>query len=120
MEHRQVLTEHDWFNAVFDYMIEQLDGRFRLQFPEYQYDIDRVIENMNDPLCRASLDSMKYHIGLYMSLFGTTLTSHLVGGCPEEHNHEFLREYINLVWDSHTNTANWLTEQGIVPGQSAN
>jgi hypothetical protein len=89
---RQVVTETDFMRAVYDYMAEQLEGRFKLEFPE----------------------------GEEMSTFGAILTDCMLSDCDNGEYHDFAREFINLVWDSRQLTQEWLKGQGVVPGRSAN
>jgi hypothetical protein len=117
---KQVLTQFDWYNAMFDYIIDQLDGRFRVQFPDHGGTLDMLIHNMSDPMGRMTPENMIAQLNMTASMFGTTLTMCSLTGCDEHGNHELLREYINLIWDSRDETERWLHQQGIVPGRSAN
>lgn len=117
---RQVVIEHDMWIAMFDYMGEQLDGRFRVQFPDSEDIIDQVLKDLNNPFTRSDYGHMRETLGLMISVFGTSLTGCLVDGCHEDANHEFIREFINLVWDARWLTSEWLKENGTIPGQSVN
>jgi hypothetical protein len=117
---KQVLTQFDWYNAMFDYIIDQLNGRFRLQFPEHTTALDTLVHNMSDPMGRSTAENMLAQLNMTASMFGATLTMCSLTGCNEHSNHELLREYINLIWDSRDETEHWLHQQGIVPGRSAN
>lgn len=116
----QVITELDAMRAVYDYMSLQLDGRFRLQFPEHREIIDEYVNDFLDDQVRQNADGMKFALAMVVNRYGTTLTNCSIKGCPHEDNHQFMREFINLVWDVRIQTAEWLKGQGIVPGQSAN
>jgi hypothetical protein len=116
----QVVTEYDWLDAMFNYIIDQLDGRFRLQFPDHHKTLDLLVVNMNHPLARTSSEAMMLQLNMAVSTFGSTLTQCSLTGCTRCSNHEFLREYINLIWDSRYETERWLFQQGIIPGRSAN
>jgi hypothetical protein len=116
----QVVTEYDWLDAMFNYIIDQLDGRFRLQFPDHHKTLDLLVVNMNHPLARTSSEAMMLQLNMAVSTFGSTLTKCSLVGCTRCSNHEFLREYINLIWDSRYETEQWLFQQGIIPGQSTN
>jgi hypothetical protein len=116
----QVVTEYDWLDAMFNYIIDQLDGRFRLQFPDHHKALDMLVVNMNHPLARTSSETMMLQLNMTASTFGSALTQCSLTRCVRCSNHEFLREYINLIWDSRYETEQWLFHQGIIPGQSAN
>jgi len=119
--YRQVVTEYDMFLAMYDYLAEQFDGRFRMEFPENEQLIDGFLENLNDAFLRSSQPAMKLVLLNTISLFGTQLTHHLLDGCHvDESHHEFMREVINTIWDSRELTTKWLHHKGIVPGRSVN
>lgn len=117
---RQVLTETDAMRAIYDYMAEQIDGRFRLEFPEEEEVIDILVASLRDPMTRM-LDSHMY-MALVTTIgdYGAALSSCMLNGCTNDKQHRFLREFINLAWDARRLTTEWLKGQGIVPGQSAN
>ena len=117
---KQVITPEDWWNSVYEYMIETLNGRFRIQFPKYRDAIDDLIRNMDDKNVRSSYNNMVMHLNTTTSMFGAALTVCTLTGCDHKDNHAFLREYINLVWDLKDDTERWLLRQGIVVGQSWN
>lgn len=117
---RQVLTETDTMQAVFDYMAEQLDGRFRLEFPNEEEVIDVLVNSLRDGETRNSEAHMKIALGTTMGDYFSVLTTCLISGCPNHKTHRFLRQFINLAWDARQFTNEWLKGQGIVPGQSAN
>lgn len=119
-EIKQVVNEFDWMHAIYEYIESQLRGRFRLQFPGLEEAIDDLVESMNDPLIRSSEDAMRMGLWNTVSAHGTRLTVHSINGCPHEEKHEFQKEFINMVWSARRDTHKWLTEQGIVPGQSCN
>lgn len=117
---KQVTTELDFAIAIFDYLAEQLDGRFRLQFPNHHDVLNTMVGNLRNPLLREDAIDMYAFLMHSGSQFTEALNSCMVIGCPSDANHVFLREALNLLWDSRENTREWLKEQGIVPGQSAN
>ncbi len=117
---RQVVTELDTLRAMYDYIAEQLDGRFRLQFPEFEWKIDELVEELRNPTYRVEAPSMKFSLAGLVSVIGSAVTECTLQGCPDDDQHKFMREVINLIWDARFNTAEWLKEKGIVPGQSAN
>lgn len=117
---RQVVTERDWYIAVLDYMMEQIDGRFRMEFKNHGEEADLLIAMMSDEDIRQTADSMRNQIDYMVSYMGRTVTDCSLNGCPHTENHYFIREFINLVWDARHGTEQWLNQQGIVPGQSAN
>lgn len=117
---KQIVTETDYMQAVFDYMAEQLEGRFRLEFPEAEEIIDHMVDSLRNGLFRLDAEYMHKALRLSISTFGTSLTECMLDGCPNESQHNFCREYINLVWDARSLTREWLKGQGIVSGQSTN
>ena len=117
---RQILTETDTMQAVYDYMAEQIDGRFRLEFPDEEEMIDILVSSLRDSLTRELNANMHIALATTVCDFGTILTSCMLTGCTNDRQHKFLREFINLAWDARQLTAEWLKGQGIVPGQSAN
>ena len=117
---RQVITTHDWFNAKFDYLIEQLNGRFRMQFPEYLDVLDSIVEDLRDPCIRMFEIDMIQTLNQHVFTVCSALNQCSLSGCQNTDNHEFLREFINLIWDSHNETDSWLKAQGIVSGQCTN
>ena len=117
---RQVVTELDTLRAMYDYISEQLDGRFRLQFPIFEWKIDELIGEFQNPTYRVEAPAMKFSLAGLVSMIGSAVTECALDGCPDDEQHEFMREVINLIWDARFNTAEWLKEKGIVPGQAAN
>lgn len=118
--HPQVMTDDDWTLAVFDYISEQLDGRFRLQFPTQIDIIDNMVENIRDPKNRSHPAMMTCHLLNSVSLLSTTLTDCKLSGCPQKEQHKLIREFLDLVWDARDETYRWLYAKGVVPGQSTN
>lgn len=119
---RQVVTEADIYNAICDYMIVQLDGRFRVEFADeiHKELIDVFIEGLRHPLVRLTEDTMRTHLLFLVSQTGMQLTECMLDACPNEVNNKFMREFVNLVWDARHNSGEWLRSEGIVPGQSVN
>lgn len=117
---KQVVTELDWMHAIYEYMEEQLDGRFRLQFPGQGEHIDELLEGMSHPFTRINEDTMMLVLINVTAAHGGRLTTHMLKGCPNEEEHEFQKELISLVWDARYETHEWLKDQGIIPGQSCN
>lgn len=117
---RQVITEHDMWIAMFDYIAEQLNGRYRLQFPDGEEIIDHILNDLNNPIIRADLDYMENSLGKTTGIFGTMFSECMLIGCREEATHEFMREFINLVWDARRLTTEWLKSNGTPVGQSIN
>lgn len=120
MQIKQVINETDWMDAICEYMIEQLDGRFRLQFPGLTEKIDDLLLVLNDPLVRTSDATMIMGLGSIVGEHGARLTIHSLTGCSNTEGHAFQRELINLVWSARYETLTWLNQQGVVPGQSCN
>jgi hypothetical protein len=116
----QVVTELDEMRAVYEYIISQLDGRFRVQFPAHTEFIDTLIENMQNPFVQITSDQMQVFLFQTVEQFTEALSSCAIQGCPHEGKHVFIREFINLVWDARDLTEEWLKGQGVVPGQSTN
>lgn len=117
---RQVLTETDAVRAMYDYMAEQIDGRFRLEFPEEEEVIDILVDALRDPMTRELDIHMYTALATTIGDYTASLSSCMLTGCKNDKQHQFLREFINLAWDARRLTAEWLKGQGIVPGQSAN
>lgn len=118
---RQVVTEHDMWIAMYDYMAEQLDGRCRLQFPGSKEVIDHILDDLNNPIIRADLDYMENSLGRTTGTLGTILSAcMLTGCCQNDPFHEFMRDFLNLVWDARWLTTEWLKSNGIPVGQSVN
>lgn len=117
---RQVVTEHDMWIAMYDYMAEQLNGRCRLEFPDSEEIIDHILDDLKNPIIRVDLGYVENSLGQTMGTFGTMLTACMLVGCHSEANHEFMREFINLVWDARWLTTEWLKSNGTPVGQSAN
>lgn len=120
MEIKQVVTETDWMHAIYEYLMEQLGGRFKLQFPEHIDYIDGLLESMQDPLIRSTELTMMEALMNVTAAHGGMVTRHSLNGCPHDMNHKFSREFINLVWDARRETSEWLQGQGVIPGQSCN
>lgn len=116
----QVVTELDAMRAVYDYLALQLDGRFRLQFPDHEDYINNYVEDLRDDECREHDQAMRWGLAQTVNTMGTTLTTCSINGCENVGNHAFMREFINLIWDARELTGEWLRRQGIVPGQSTN
>ena len=116
----QVVNSTDMMKAMCEYIATQINGRFRLQFPQHDRTLDNMVEVLHNPLYHSDA-SIAYRL-LTNAVFeyGKTLTDCMICGCKNDDNHEFYREFINLVWDSRDLTEEWLRSQGIVPGQSAN
>lgn len=117
---RQVLTDRDWAEAMLDYIADQVDGRLRLEFPEHEDVIDTMLESLRDPFIRVSEVAMKFQIARCVSSHMACLTDCILNGCQCEENHNFIKEFIHLVWDARDETTKWLLHRGIVPGQSVN
>lgn len=117
---RQVVTELDLYVAMCDYMIEQLTGRFSVQFPEHTEVAAHMSQQLQNPHMRESVPEILSTIEGTVSYFGMTVTKCTLRGCTNEENHEFIREFLDLVWDARDLTNEWLRGKGIVPGQSAN
>lgn len=117
---RQVVTETDFMRAVFDYMAEQLDGRFRLEFPDGEEMLDIMVYSLRDEDLRVDAEFMLRSLKASLISFGGVLTDCMLNDCGNGEYHDFAREYINLVWDSRQLTREWLKGQGVVPGRSAN
>jgi len=118
--YRQVVNEYDMWIAMYDYMISQLEGRFRLQFPSCQVVADQLLSDFRSECIRSNLNDMQSALNNAVSIFGASLTKCMLTSCPEHDSHEFLREFINLAWDLRWLTNEWLKEQGVVVGQSQN
>jgi hypothetical protein len=117
---RQVVTETDFMRAVYDYMAEQLEGRFKLEFPEGEEMIDLMVDSLRDETLRMDAEYMTRSLKVSLSTFGAILTDCMLSDCDNGEYHDFAREFINLVWDSRQLTQEWLKGQGVVPGRSAN
>jgi len=117
---RQVVTEHDMWIAMYDYLTIQLNGYMKKSYPESEEVIDGLIENFNDEVVRLDSDWMEQRLNNGVSILGAALTSCMLNGCDEVHNHNFMREFINLIWDLRTLTTEWLNENGTTVGFSHN
>lgn len=115
---KQVVTPLDWLNAKFDYLIDQLNGRIRLEYPEFGDVIDQFIGDLSNEFTRMLELEMIERINQNVFTICSIRTECSLTGCPNERNHKFLEEILNLIWNSHHETELWLTRQGIVPGQS--
>ena len=117
---RQVLTELDLFTAMCDYMAEQLEGRFTVEFPNHRELTTHIAERLRDPAMRENVNHMAEAFESTVWQFTNSMNKCALSGCDNIENHKFLREFIDMVWDSRACTVEWLEGQGIVPGQSAN
>lgn len=117
---QQVVTELDSWIAMCDYIAIQLEGRFRVEFPEHAELAHLMIGPLRDPYVRMNTSSMEALIKSWVSQLGMALTECSLIGCDNEETHAFEREFVNLIWDARAQTGEWLRRQGIVPGQSAN
>src|SRR3954468_9920643 len=91
---KQVINETDWMDAICEYMIEQLVGRFRLQFPGLTEAIDDALLILNDQLVRTSDATMIMALGTIVGTNGARLTIHSLTGCMNTEGHAFQRELI--------------------------
>jgi len=117
---RQVVTERDMWIAMYDYLSEQLNGYMKMSYPESEDVIENIVESLNDELVRMHSDWMETCLNNTVSTFGAALTSCMLNGCDEVVHHNFMREFINLVWDLRTLTTEWLKENGTTVGISYN
>lgn len=120
MQIKQVVNETDWMDAIYEYIKLQLDGRFRLQFPNMEETIGDILETMDDHLVRSTEQTMLLGIMNAVAAHGSRLTLHSLTGCQNDECHEFQREFINLVWSARNETLQWLKSNGVIPGQSCN
>lgn len=117
---RQVVTELDLYTAMCDYIAEQLEGRFSLQFPYHTEVAEHMVNKLRNPHMRESVGAIIQALEGTVSQLGMTVTQCTLRGCENDENHDFIREFLNLVWDARDLTHDWLRGKGIVPGQSAN
>lgn len=117
---RQVVTEYDMWIAMYDYLIEQMNGYMKESYPDQEIHIENLVELLNDELIRMHADWMEYRLNAGVNILGAALTSCMLTGCENVDEHNFMREVINLVWDARTLTEEWLNEQGTPVGQSVN
>lgn len=121
--HRQIVTERDWMAAILDYIVEQLDGRLRAQYPDHDEIIDTMLENLDAPFARASTTVIEYTLRLNIAAHVSCLNDCMLklDNCKcNPDTHEFMKEFLLLVWDARNETESWLLRQGIIPGQSVN
>lgn len=117
----QVVTEYDAICAMYDYIALQLNGRFRVQFPEYEENISVFVESLYDKETRAQGEGhMKFALAQTTTDMFAPLLICGIDGCHNETAHAFRKEFIDLVLNARQQTAEWLKGQGIVPGQSTN
>jgi hypothetical protein len=116
----QVVTELDFWNAMCDYIVLQLQGRFQLEYPNYTEYSDEISKTLNDEWTRTTVENMQNVIRVIISKFGMTLTECSLDGCQNHENHALKRDFINLIWDIRQLTDEWLRSEGIVPGHSIN
>lgn len=117
---RQVVTEYDMWIAMYDYLIEQMNGYLKESYPESEDVIENIVDSLNDELVRCHQDWMERCLNNTVATLGAALTSCMLNGCDEVVYHNFMREFINLVWDVRPLTVEWLNAQGTPAGQSVN
>jgi hypothetical protein len=117
---RQVVTEHDMWIAMYDYLIEQCNGYLKETYPESEDVIENITESLNDEVVRMHDDWMKMCLNNTVSTLVEALTSCMLSGCDEYVYHNFMMEVINLIWDLRTLTTEWLKANGTPVGFSVN
>jgi hypothetical protein len=117
---RQVVTELDAMNAVYDYIIEQLEGRFKLEYPKHTEHFDATADYFKNSLVRHDVIMMQVYMVQIMDMFYDSLSKCLITGCMNDDKHVAVRECLDLFFDARKLAAEWLKGQGVVPGQSAN
>lgn len=117
----QVTTELDFMKTVYQYITEQLDGRFRLEYPEGLETIDHMITDLKyASQIGTDADDMKLALIRVGQNFAQLLFVCSMKDCPETKQHAFIREYMELILNARRFTSEWLKGKGIVPGQSWN
>ena len=109
-----------WYNSVFDYIIEQLDGRFRIQFPNEGELIGYIIDGFRREPRRESADEMVKFMGYASRVMNDQLMVCMSNDCTRDERHDLLKEFIQLMWSAEEDTAEWLKAQGVIVGQSHN
>lgn len=118
---RPAVTNVDqWYNAVFDYIVEQIDGRFRIQFPNELELIDYLIESFQLDFRRISAETMIGFLSFASHTMNDQLMECMSRSCTREERHNLLKEFIQLMWDAEVDTHEWLKAQGVIVGQSHN
>ena len=120
MTNRQIVTELDWYSAIYDYIAEQVDGRFRVEFPRLNDVIDEFVSGLRDPLSRLTPELMQWQLSQTVMKLSKQTVECSLEGCDNDDVHNFAKEFIHLIWGARNETSQWLHRQGIVPGQSAN
>lgn len=117
---RQVVTEHDMWIAMYDYLIEQCNGYLKEKYPEQEDHIDDIIKMLSNKLLRMDQDCMEKRLNFAINVLTVSMTECMLDGCDEVDNHSFMREFINLVWDTRVLTVGWLNDNGTPVGFSVN
>jgi len=117
---RQVVTELDSMAAVYDYLAWQLDDRLRYEYTEEMETIDALVQSLRDPLMRIDASEMKRRLMEYVTEVVDVVVNHEIMACPCGADTSFYKAFVNLIWNAHENTAEWLREQVVVVGQSTN
>ena len=117
---RQVVTEYDMWIAMYDYLIEQCNGYLKDTYPEQEEVLGNIIDTLSDEMVRMHSDWMEQRLNSAVSIVGAALTSCMLSGCDEVANHNFMREFINLIWDARVLTEEWLKANGTPVGFSVN